>query len=178
MSLNNPWTHLHTAALYLHSWMVHPTPTVSVFFMSGLAPAPHPSLTSHTIICYLLPTITTQEEVVPPPDQANWWTPCPGTPSPELPKVCFISVISSHHGSVMPSLCNGSASFHKGSATESDFDLTSMSSDNEAEEESISKPFGEAGRPQSGSYNLKKAIHLKHFNDFQVGVYFASVDQH
>lgn len=158
--------------------MVHPTPTVSAFFVSGPAPAPHPALTSHTIICYLLPTITAQEEVVPPLDQANRCTPRPGTPSLEPPKVRFTSVISSRHGSVTPSLRNDSASSRKGSATESDSDLTSMSSDDEAEEESIPKPFGEAGRPQSGGYNLKKAVHLKHFNDIQVGVYFASVDQH
>jgi hypothetical protein len=153
--------------------MVRSTPTL--FFDSGPAPQPHPTITFHTVVRYSSapPTITAHEEVVPLLNQSNPSTPRPRTPTPEpTSKVRFTNKLSrqnsvaSSHRSVTPS---SSTPSREDSPTSSESDLTSISSGDEVEEESIPKPPGEAGRPKSGGYNLKRAVRLKEFSDIKVG---------
>ena len=143
------------------------------FFESGPAPAPLSTITSHTVFRYSSapPTMTAHEEVVPLSNQSNPSTPRPRTPTPEPPsKVRFTDKLSRHnsiasfHRSVSPS----SQTSREDSPTSSDSDLTSISTGDEMEKP-IPKPPREAGRPKSGGYNLKRAVHLKEFNNIKVG---------
>jgi hypothetical protein len=64
---------------------------------------------------------------------------------------------------------NGSTSSRTGSESGSESDLTSLaSSGDESDEELIAKPPGEAGRPHSGGYNLKRAVRCKEFSLIKV----------
>ena len=143
------------------------------FFESGPVPAPLSTTMSHTVFHYLSapPTITAHEEVVPLSNQSNPSMQGPRTPTPEQPsEICFTDKLSRHnsitsfHQSVSPS----SQTSREDSPTSSDSDLTSISTGDEMEK-SIPKPPREAGRPKSGGYNLKCAIHLNEFNNIKVG---------
>lgn len=147
----------------------------SFFYKPGPVPWPAPTLTAHTIIRFASapPTITAHAEVRSTPSKPQIRKP---TPELELPRVRFDSV-TSHRSSITRSTDDGYDSSLENSSDATGSGLTALSSDNEEDERPIAKPPGEAGRPQSGGYNLKHAARLKEFDNIKVGHCIFMIDR-
>jgi len=143
---------------------------VPPFFEPGSLPLSPPALIAQTDLRYkfIQPTVTAQKDIADGiqllaaasgRSQSRAATPNHSrsrskTPDPLFDKVRFSTPL-----------------FREGSPATSDSALsatTSESDSSEANKGLIPKPPGEAGRPDSGGYNLRKALGWKNFTQLQV----------